>query len=320
MNALALFSGGLDSSLAIRIVQDEGIEIIGVHFTTPFCTCSGPAAVARELDIDFKRVPLGSEFLEIVKKPPHGYGRNLNPCIDCRILMLRRSKEIMKESLASFIITGEVLGQRPMSQNRNALFEVEKASGLNRLILRPLSAKLLPVTIPEERNWVRRGNLLAIEGRSRRKQLELAQRFGIRDFSTPSGGCLLTDPIFCRKVKDLIKHDNFTENHIILLRVGRHFRLGNNKLIVGRNQQENRILKDLSSGDNTILEPEAIPGPTAVIVGKPNDNEIRLSARIVARYSDHCSNPVVITVISDVKASKVVSTPLEDEKINKIRI
>jgi len=203
MKALALLSGGLDSSLAVEIISNLGIEVVAVNFVTPFCLCDGKRGcrkksvlISKRLNIDLKIFNIAEDFLEVLKKPRYGYGKNLNPCIDCRILMLRKAKEIMNELGASFIITGEVLGQRPMSQNRKAMEIIEKASGLEGLIVRPLCAKLLPASIPEREGWINRDDLLNITGRSRKKQFELVRKFNISDHACPAGGCLLTDPGF----------------------------------------------------------------------------------------------------------------------------
>lgn len=201
MRAIALLSGGLDSTLATKVIVDQGIEVEAVNFLTVFCTCTthGETCLASQKAVESLGIPLSvfnvsTEFLEIVKNPKHGYGSNMNPCIDCRIFMLKKAKALMEKSGASFLITGEVLGQRPMSQRRDAMRLTEKEAGLDGLILRPLSAKFLPVTIPEKEGWVNRESLLNFQGRSRKPQMELAAYFGIRDYPCPAGGCLLTDP------------------------------------------------------------------------------------------------------------------------------
>ncbi|MEW6170880.1 MAG: 7-cyano-7-deazaguanine synthase, partial [Candidatus Omnitrophota bacterium] len=243
MKAVALLSGGLDSTLATKLMQEQGIYLLALNFKTPFCLCDGKSskgcinhakAVADNLGIDFKIINVTDDFLKILKKPKHGFGSCMNPCIDCRILKFRKAKEIMQEIGASFIITGEVLGQRPMSQHKKSLNLIDKESDLEGFVLRPLSAKLLPETIPEKNKWVCRDKLLSYNGRTRKPQIALAKKFNIKDYPCPAGGCLLTDPGFARRLKDLLKYDKLDLNNIELLKVGRHFRLNSEaKLIVG---------------------------------------------------------------------------------------
>jgi tRNA U34 2-thiouridine synthase MnmA/TrmU len=244
MKAIVLLSGGLDSTLAARIVLSQGISLEALNFLTPFCTCTkrGESCLASQKAVKTLGIPLkvfnvSEEYLNVLKNPKYGYGSNMNPCIDCRIFMFKKAKDFMLESGASFIVTGEVLGQRPMSQRRNTMLLIEKEAGLDDLILRPLSAKFLPPTIPEREGWINRDKLLAIHGRSRKPQIKLAEDLGIRDYPCPAGGCLLTDPIFAKRVKDLMVHQiDFSLNDIHLLKIGRHYRLSPKlKLIIGRN-------------------------------------------------------------------------------------
>ncbi|MFH1352909.1 MAG: hypothetical protein ABIH68_04960 [bacterium] len=299
MKAVSLLSGGLDSSLAIEIISNLGIEVVAVNFVTPFCLCDGKrgcrkksALISERLNIDLKIFNIAEEYLEVVKKPRYGYGKNLNPCIDCRILMLRKAKEIMNEIGASFIITGEVLGQRPMSQNRKAMEIIEKASGLEGLIVRPLCAKLLPASIPEKEGWINRDNLLNIAGRSRKKQFELVKKFNISDHACPAGGCLLTDPGFSLRIKDLLKSDMLNTHNVNLAKNGRYFRISDFfKLIIGRNQDENqRLIKLACSGDLTI-EPD-VKGPSAVGRGEINDKNVQTALKLVAYYCKDSSHNV----------------------------
>ncbi|MFH1707160.1 MAG: hypothetical protein ABIF71_04500 [Planctomycetota bacterium] len=215
MKAVGLLSGGLDSTLALRIVKDMGIEIHAINFTSPFCsctskrsTCSAAAAAAGKLAIPMQSVALGEEYLAIVRNPPHGYGAGANPCVDCRILKLKKAGEYMSAIGACFLVTGEVVGQRPMSQKLQQLLHIEKEAGLQGLVVRPLSAQALPETIPEQRGWVIRAGFLAITGRSRKPQIGLAAELGIGDYPCPAGGCKLTEKGFSRKVFDLIRHKN----------------------------------------------------------------------------------------------------------------
>src|SRR4030043_1004028 len=224
MKAIALLSGGLDSTLAARLVLDQGIELEALNFMTVFCTCpnKGATCLASQKAVETLGIPLkvfnvSEEYLNVVRNPKHGYGSNMNPCIDCRIFMLKKAKVYMEESGASFIITGEVLGQRPMSQRRDAMRLIEKEAGLEGLILRPLSAQFLPVTLPEKEIWINRETLLGIQGRSRKPQMKLADHYGIRDYPCPAGGCLLTDPQFANRMKDLMLYSpNFSLNDVHL--------------------------------------------------------------------------------------------------------
>src|SRR4030067_1983115 len=214
MKAIALLSGGLDSTLAAKLVIEQGIELEALNFITVFCNCTGrgETCLASQRAVESLGIPLkvfnvSEEYLDIVKRPQHGYGSNMNPCIDCRIFMLKKAKDYMKEGSASFLVTAEVLGERPMSQRKDAMRLIEKEAGLEGVILRPLSAKLLPPSIPEKEGWIDRERLLNIQGRSRKTQIELAAFFGIQDYTCPAGGCLLTDPGFAKRIKDLMIHN-----------------------------------------------------------------------------------------------------------------
>ncbi len=294
MKAVALLSGGLDSTLAVKVVLEEGIEIVALNFFSPFCLCNrktGCKSIAKkitdEFGIELKVIHVGEEYIEILKNPKHGYGKNLNPCIDCRILMLTRAKEFMQEIGASFIITGEVLGQRPMSQHRAALKTIEKESGLEGLILRPLSAKLFPLSIPEKEGWVDRERLLEISGRSRKPQMALAKDYKISDYACPAGGCLLTDRGFANRMRDLMTHSEITLDDIPLLKVGRHFRISSScKLIVGRNKEENERLLGLAKQGDLYFSPVEAMGPDGIGRGSFDNGNIQKSVSIIARYCD----------------------------------
>ncbi|MCD6521811.1 tRNA 4-thiouridine(8) synthase ThiI [Candidatus Calescamantes bacterium] len=283
--AVALVSGGLDSILAVYLVKLQGVEVIGVNFHTPFLTLKDMEKVREFLGIPFKEIFLGEEMIEVIKNPCYGYGQGMNPCIDCRILMLKKAKEIMEEVGAEFVITGEVLGQRPMSQRREVFPLMEREAGLEKRVLRPLSAKLLPPTIPEEEGWIKREELLDIQGRGRKIQLALAEKIGLTNYSSPAGGCLLTDPIFSRRLKDLMeKNPNFGLKEVELLKVGRHFRLpSGKKLIVGRNREENRKLLSLAGPEDYLLQ--EIEGKGAVVfLSSPVDEEELLEGGAIAAF------------------------------------
>ena len=231
--AVALLSGGLDSRLAIKVMLEQGIDLVAVNYVTVFCTCTSKNSccseakkAADEFSVPLKVFNYTKQFLEIIKNPEHGYGSNLNPCIDCRISMFENAADYMREMGASFLVTGEVLGERPMSQRRDSMRVIERDSGLEGLILRPLSARLLEPTLPEREGIVDREKLLNISGRSRKPQIELAATFDMKDYPCPAGECLLTDPEFAKRMKDLLDQvQDFTINDVKLLKVGRHFRL-----------------------------------------------------------------------------------------------
>jgi tRNA U34 2-thiouridine synthase MnmA/TrmU len=294
MKAIALLSGGLDSTLAAKVIMEQGVELEALNFLTVFCTCTnrGETCLSSQKAVENLGIPLkvfnvSEEYLNVVKHPKHGYGRNMNPCIDCRIFMLKKTKAYMEETGAAFIVTGEVLGQRPMSQRKDAMRLIEKEGGLEGFILRPLSAKVLPITIPEKEGWVDRRKLLNISGRSRKPQIELAEHFGIRDYPCPAGGCLLTDPGFAKRMKDLMDHHlDFSINDVHLLKIGRHFRFSHEvKLVVGRNEEENQKIQTFSQGKDILLKVYGLPGPLSLLRGKFVEGDIEKAAAITVHYS-----------------------------------
>ena len=287
MKALVLLSGGLDSTLAMKLLLEQGIEVVAVHFVSPFFRSPWAVKTTQEWGVPLLEVDITDDILELLKAPPHGFGSQMNPCIDCHALMMRKAKEIMKEVGASFVATGEVLGERPMSQNRTALRIVERESGLEGLLLRPLSARLLPPTIPEKEGWVDREKLLDIQGRSRKRQVKLAEKWGIKDYPSPAGGCLLTDPQFSKRLRDLMENGELTKENVSLLKLGRHFRLRKGvKLVVGRNKEENERLRGLFRKGDFLLQAYSHKGPDAIIRGNVAEEGIILAGRIVGRYTD----------------------------------
>jgi len=277
-----------------KVILEQGIELEALNFLTVFCTCTnrGATCLASQKAVETLGIPLkvfniSEEYLEIVKHPKHGYGSNMNPCIDCRIFIMKKAKAYMEKASASFIVTGEVLGERPMSQRRDAMRLIEKEAGLEGFILRPLSAKLLPPSIPEKEGWIDRERLLNIQGRSRKPQIELAALFGIQDYPCPAGGCLLTDPAFARRIKDLITHDpDFSINDVHLLKMGRHFRISPVvKLVVGRNEEENQKIQTFSQEADVLLQVSHYPGPLSLLRGTVNGRVIEKAAAITARYT-----------------------------------
>lgn len=296
--AVALLSGGLDSSLAVKMMIEEGIEIEAVAIKTPFCDfdCGKGCGhrvreVADELGIKLKTVYFGEEYIRMLKNPKYGYGSGMNPCIDCRGMMYNVAKEHMEKTEADFVVTGEVLFQRPMSQNNRALHIIEKETNMEGVVLRPLSAKHLPPTDAEKTGLIKRENMGDIKGRSRKGQLALAKRFGISNPPNAAGGCLLTDPSFSKRVKDIMDHcddDIPTLNDIELLKVGRHFRVAPDaKLVVGRNKDENEVINALVRQDDIVIEVKDYVGPTCLLRCKKYDHELLARCAAVAlRYSD----------------------------------
>ena len=325
MKALALLSGGLDSALAVKLVKDQGINVVAVNFASPFCLCGkggcGAAGIAKQLQISLKTVRLGKDFLQILKKPKFGYGRNMNPCIDCRILMFTKAKRYAQKIGASFLFTGEVLDERPMSQHRKALDIIDTEAKLRGKILRPLSARLLPETEAEKQGWIEREKLLEIEGRSRKKQIELAEKFNITDYPCPAGGCLLTYKEFAAKVRDLIEHnENLEMRDISLLKIGRHFRLNKNKIIVGRNKDENRRLLTLKDDDEYIFEVPDCGSPITLLQGPKIKETIETAAALTARYSDSKEETTTVMYGDEKMDRTIVISKLDDEKIDGLRI
>ena len=321
--ALALLSGGLDSTLAIHVIKKQGIDVIALTFVTVFCLCTSKGnckleavKVSEKLGIPVKVINTTKSFLEIVKKPKHGYGKNMNPCIDCRINIFRAAGEYMREIGADFIITGEVLGQRPMSQRKEAMKTIEREAGLTGLVLRPLSAKHLEPTIPEKTGLVNRDELLAIKGRSRKDQIQLADIFQMTDYPCASGGCLLTDPEFANRMRDSVKHKDVDLNDVKLLKVGRHFRIDSKtKVIVSRKEDENLAIQNLARDSDYLLHLKDIPGPLSLVRGDINDEKLKIAAQLTARSSKAKSLPSTEVVISRTQQGfeqKVLNVPQID--------
>ena len=329
--AIALYSGGLDSTLAILVAMSQGIEITAITFLNHFgcdisdkSSCSkDPFSAAQKFGFEVKLCHLADKFMDIVKNPKFGHGKNMNPCIDCRILMLREAKELMKMRGADFIITGEVLGQRPMSQRRDTLPKIDREAGLKGYVLRPLSAKLLKPTIAEESGLVDRERLCGFHGRSRKPQMALAKELGLTEYPAPAGGCLLTDPIFSYRLKELLKHNpDPSIRDINLLRLGRHFRISENmKIIVGRNEQENNAIEVLAEKTDYLFWVEGYGSPLTIISGNATGDDINLAASICARYSDAKKLPEVeVTVSADGIKSSIKTSPADDAVLNECMV
>ena len=282
-------SGGLDSQLAVRVLQDAGADVEAVCFSTPFFDCSAARKAATALGVKLHVVDFTDDEISLIGNPPHGFGGAMNPCIDCHALMIRRAGELMTKLGYDFVATGEVQGQRPMSQNRQSMGIVEKCSGLKGRLVRPMSAKLLEPTIPEQEGKLDREKLLDISGRGRERQIALAAALGIVDYPSPAGGCKLTEEGFCRKLKDLMDHEGLANRRLVeLLTVGRRFRLpGGSSVILGRDREENAILRgEAGSGPlHVVVSNPAIPGPTALIPELKCEADLTLTNELVAAYS-----------------------------------
>lgn len=292
MKAISLMSGGLDSQLAVALIKEQGIEVIALTMKTPFFGDENTTRKAAEnLGIEYQMLDISDKYMNVLKNPVYGYGKNMNPCIDCHAFMLKTAGEYMQQIGASFLITGEVLGQRPMSQNKSSLRAVEKQSSLKGYVLRPLSAKLLEPTIPETEGWVDREKLLDISGRSRTIQMDLAEKYNIKEYPSPAGGCLLTQENFSRRLRKVLDlKPEAGPDEMEILKYGRHFYIGNNKLlVVGRNQSDNKNLQNLASQDDILFKVTDRPGPLSLlrpITATATEDDIKVAAAITARYSD----------------------------------
>ncbi|SUY46657.1 tRNA (5-methyl aminomethyl-2-thiouridylate)-methyltransferase [Clostridium putrefaciens] len=284
--ALAMISGGLDSILAAKIIKGQGIEVIGICFKSYFFDEAKAKDMCKTIDIPLVVVDFSKEHFNMLKNPKHGYGKNMNPCIDCHAMMMKYTGELLDKYKADFIITGEVLNQRPMSQNKRSLDIVKKESGFSNKILRPLCALNLEPTDMETEGLVNREELLDISGRSRTRQMELAETFGIKDYPSPAGGCKLTEPNYSKRLKDLLKYNDNPDNKDIgLLRYGRHFRMGNSKIIVSRTRDESTYMKKLIKKEDFLFFPKDHPGSMVILTGDKTNEAIEFAANISLRYS-----------------------------------
>jgi tRNA-specific 2-thiouridylase len=323
VKALGMFSGGLDSALATKLILDQGIEVEAVHFVSVFSVHEKGredivAEAAKDLGVPLTIINVGNDYLKVIRNPNYGYGKNMNPCVDCRIFLLKKAKKYAKEVGASFIFTGEVLDERPMSQHYKAMKLVEEESGLKGWLLRPLSAKLLPETVIEKKGLVDRGKLLAIRGRSRKPQLRLAEEYGLKHYLTPAGGCLLTCKEYADRLRDLFQHKKrVSMADAALLKVGRHFRLGANKIIVGRNEAENKVLAETKAAGDYYFEVSDVVGPVTVLQGAKTKKAVETAAALTAFYSDAKTDRVTVGFGKDnLDRSVVVSVPSQDEVLS----
>ena len=324
---LGLVSGGLDSLTACLLIKQQGFDVIGLNFKSPFCLCDkvlshsdcGLNLFHEKLGIKIYSLSKGDDYLEIIRNPKFGYGKNLNPCIDCRIYILKKAKEFKKKIKADFIFTGEVLNQRPKSQHMKALNIVEKESGLEGKLLRPLSALQLKPTIYEERGLIDRSKLLGIKGRSRKVQLELVRKQGLMDEYYACGGCLLTDKNFSNRMRDYLKYNNALKiEDISILKYGRHFRFKNSKIIVGRNEIENNMLLQLKKPSDLIMEVQDVLGPITIIQDEFNEETLKYAASLTLRYSDCEESKGKVLYGKDYQnLSKEIFSEIENDEILK---
>lgn len=293
--ALAMISGGLDSILAAKLIKEQGIDVIGICFKSYFFSEENAVKATEQIDIPLKVVDISKEHLSIVKNPKHGHGKNMNPCIDCHSYMLKKTGELLKENNADFIVTGEVLNQRPMSQRKAAMNVVKKESGYAEKILRPLSAKVLPPTEMEEKGLVDREKLLGISGRSRKIQMELAKKWDIKEYPSPAGGCKLTEPNYSNRLRELLQHkENVTDNELEILRLGRHFRItDDSKIISTRTAEEYENIKPFLSKEDLIFIAKDFKGSVTILMGEASSAAIEYAAKVTGRYSKGKDEEVV---------------------------
>ncbi len=331
VRAVALYSGGLDSTLAVLTVMRQGIEVKAVTFLNHFgceisdrSSCSkNPFAAASRFGFEVKLCHLSDKFIDIVKNPKFGHGKNMNPCMDCRILMLREAREFMEMTGASFIITGEVLGQRPMSQRRDALNIIDREAGLRGAVLRPLSAKVLKPTLAEEAGLIDRQLLHGFSGRSRKPQMALAAEIGLTDYPAPAGGCLLTEPNYAFRLKELLDHDpDPALPDLHLLRLGRHFRFSSRtKIIVGRDREENEALLKHYDGVGLMLRVVGYGSPVTLVRGDSEEDVVPVAASICVRYSDGRSlSRADVKVVHDGREYNTEAPPASDDLIGRLKI
>ena len=322
---LVLLSGGLDSTLAVKSMIDQDLDVEVAIFSTPFCLCDKCSAesTVKKFGIKAHRVFMGQEYLDLIANPPRGYGSQMNPCIDCRIMMLRKAKELAKKMGAKCIVTGEVLDQRPFSQTKRAMEFIERKAKMEGKILRPLSAKLLPETEFEKSGQVDREKLYSIQGRRRLPQMDLAKKMGVGDYPCPSGGCLLTDPRFADKLKDFLKYKKtLTVDDVNLLKIGRHFRFDGSKIIVGRNEKENQFLYRISNKKNLpYLEVVEHMGPITLLEESCSDEVTKKASEITVRYSD-VEKGIAVDVRLELKGTGKImrSTAAGDEEVRLLQI
>jgi tRNA-specific 2-thiouridylase len=325
IKAVALLSGGLDSQLSIKIMQEQGIEVIALHFSTPFNDPVEEIIAVRQLTkrlgVELAIIPKTEEFFDIIKHPRFGYGKNLNPCMDCRLWIIQKAWTYAQQVGAEFIITGEVVGQRPKSQHLDQILVVDRASGIPGRILRPLSAKLLPISIPEEKKWVDRDKLLDIQGRSRARQVELGRKYHLVEEYYATGGCPLCEHAYAVKMRDYLDHTSSVSlREIWLLKIGRHFRYGDTKIIVGRHKDDNEKLEKLAGPDDLRFEVQGVGSPITLLQGPATDDAIQFAASLTARYSDAKGAVVEVNSNTGKSSTKISVKSADPATLEKYRI
>ena len=320
-------SGGLDSTLAAKLVLDQGVEVIGLHLASPFGCLNDVNQSAETLGIPLLIKEKGEAYLDLVKNPKFGYGKAMNPCIDCRIFMFELAEVVRQEENADFIVTGEVLGQRPMSQVRRSITVIDEESDMGNRVVRPLSGKMMAPTLAETEGWLDREKLLAIHGRGRKQQIALAKQMGIAIYESPGGGCLLTETSFASRLKDFFAHDeNLSPKTRLaqsaLVRLGRHFRLSaSQKLIVGRNQEENREMETLwQNSQGWLLKPSGFSGPASIGVGPLTPKAVETAGQIMLRYGKPTGTPKVLVSHGTETKEYLVHTPIDEKTLETLRI
>ena len=324
VDGIILYSGGLDSLLSAKILIDQGLNIIGLHCILPFMPADidvsqlQPTKLANQIGLKLKFYFCGDDYIEILKNPPHGHGKNINPCIDCHIYFIKKAVELMNELGASFIATGEVVGQRPMSQLKHTLLHIIKETQLEGRLLRPLSAKILKPTIAEEEGIVNRELLFDISGRGRSQQMEMAKKFGI-EYKSPGGGCLFTDPNVSARIKKLFLHSNsVSSTDIYLTSIGRHFILPNhNRIIVGRHDAENNILFKYRKHGSLFFAPE-FAGPSVIAFGDLTESDREFCASLIAHYGKWSLQENKINVYKNETLAEIIESKktVIESKIN----
>lgn len=318
VKAILLLSGGLDSILAGRMLLEQKIQVEAINMTSPFCnctpgnySCSAAKKAADEMGVPVKIIGAGQAYLEIMKHPHFGRGSGMNACLDCRIHLLTRAREYMLEQGADFVATGEVLGERPMSQRLQAMYLIEKEAGLEGLVVRPLSAQVLPPSLPEQRGQIQRSQLQSIQGRSRKPQISMAEKMGVQDYPCPAGGCLLTVKDFALRFKELLEQEpGFGLEDAALLRIGRHFRLpGGLKAVVGRREEENKMLERFWREPDSLLIPEGVAGPSVLVKGQANEATLDLAVQLLRSYIKKSGTDSGQIIIRSGNQERVVPLP-----------
>jgi tRNA-specific 2-thiouridylase len=322
--ALSLLSGGLDSQLAVCVLKEQGIHVEAVTYSSPFFGTEQAEQAAEALGVKHHIIDFTEDILEQVQHPANGLGKAMNPCIDCHMHMIMRAGELMEEFGFDFIATGEVLAQRPMSQNKQSLGVVARGSKYEDLLVRPLCAALIEPTKPIREGWLDVNKLPAISGRNRKPQMELAEKFGLKDYPTPAGGCLLTEQRFGKKLKDLLNHEGLDQDrtNVWLLQVGRHMRLSDDtKIIVDSCHEDNEILDAKSHPDDLRITCPDLPSPLAIAPSDISPEQLKTAAEVCARYAKNPENkPVKVEIVSGAETRYLTVSPMDPEETAKLLI